>query len=227
MLRIAKAKAPQSKQPMQPSLRPPRWPWPSPPGWGRAQPAHGTRCCPPPRRLWPAARQAAPATARLLAGLGPEPVPFLLRAARAWRPTRGGPWFRCTATMPACGEQRFQSEHERRAGSARVLQAPGQGHRPQRGAKASHRQEARNIGPLHPRSCAAVRSDSAPIRAAPKYSSAAVVKAPSPAPSLCTAGVLMPKSTAASRARKPPRKAGRCKGSRFIGEGFEHDIGVW
>lgn len=32
-------------------------------------------------------------------------------------------------------------------------------------------------------SCAAVRSDSAPIRAAPKYSSAAVVKAPSPAPS--------------------------------------------
>ena len=45
-------------------------------------------------------------------------------------------------------------------------------------------------------------------RAAPAYNSAAVVKAPSPCPNLCTRGVLSPNSPAASKASRPPRSAG-------------------
>ena len=47
-----------------------------------------------------------------------------------------------------------------------------------------------------------------PTSAAPAYSKAAVAKAPSPRPKCCTSGVLRPNSSAASRARRPPRKAG-------------------
>ena len=44
--------------------------------------------------------------------------------------------------------------------------------------------------------------------AAPAYSNAAVVKAPSPCPKCCTKGVLRPNSVAASRASEPPLRAG-------------------
>lgn len=62
-------------------------------------------------------------------------------------------------------------------------------------------------------SWAAVRRDKAPTTAAPAYSRAAVVNAPSPAPSRWTMGVLMPNKAAASKASRPPRKAGRDRDS--------------
>ena len=46
--------------------------------------------------------------------------------------------------------------------------------------------------------------------------SAAVVKAPTPDPNFCTSGVLMPNSTAAVNANRPPRTAGKREGDRLV-----------
>lgn len=48
----------------------------------------------------------------------------------------------------------------------------------------------------------------APSSAAPKYTSAAVVNGPRPAPARCTDGERVPNSAAAGKANTPPRKAG-------------------
>jgi hypothetical protein len=53
------------------------------------------------------------------------------------------------------------------------------------------------------------RKDKPPASAAPAYSSAAVQKLPTPAPNFCTSGALAPNSSAAPRAIRPPRSAGR------------------
>jgi hypothetical protein len=93
-------------------------------------------------------------------------------------------------------------------------QDPSQRHLPYNGPEGRHCQQAQQVSALLTRIALNALSGQqanrrcARIAAAPAYSSAAVLKAPNPAPNRCTKGVLMPKSAAASKASSSPLRAG-------------------
>ena len=142
-------------------------PWPSRPDRGHAPRARATARCRgprPPSRRATARRPEAALSSRVAA----EDQQHASGNEQCHRDADAAvDRFAVEATREQGGEHDFEREHQRRAGRARVLQAPGQRHRVRRRRRRQPRRRAAPVAANEPCLAPSAAGQSAPTRAAP------------------------------------------------------------